>query len=324
MPKPRYPVYGENGSYLGEMTFKQVRKSYPNRWILDHGIFRLHRVADKGLRPALEKEKQEAFDRASHKKASGGTQTASSKRAVSRKQEAVIPPPFPEALLRRAPSSTTTKKHGTGNPESLIGGIRASGIVAKKDYNKTPVPSEPDAIRKRSDWKPPVRDTSRFSGSSSSRHKAASSYKGSSDSHEYFSDWISTKEEREIERLFKVKKIAARKQNLPTSSKKSVVPKTGPLSAKELKTLDNNYRIHGANPSWKGWSKLLPGRSREVLMVAAREHRLDRPVASWTKGELSVFRQNSQRLGPHSAEWRKLLPRKSEAHIIAAYRDGLA
>ena len=71
----------------------------------------------------------------------------------------------------------------------MSGGIRASGIRGKQEYSATPSEDELSREERKQKWVPPVRDTSRFSGSSASRHNANSSYKYPSDLDEGHPSW---------------------------------------------------------------------------------------------------------------------------------------
>lgn len=62
------------------------------------------------------------------------------------------------------------------------------GQKAKPSYTRTPLGSELTREERKKKWQPPVRDTSRFSGTRASRHSAYTSYKDPEyDSHDQ--DW---------------------------------------------------------------------------------------------------------------------------------------
>lgn len=63
----------------------------------------------------------------------------------------------------------------SSEPGSLIGGIRASGIKAVRHTSSIPEEHELTEEERHEIWQPPLRDTSRFRGSSSSRHRSSSS-----------------------------------------------------------------------------------------------------------------------------------------------------
>ena len=96
---------------------------------------------------------------------------------------------------------------------------------------------------------------------------------------------------------------------------------TDPLSAKEKRTFDNNYRIRGGDPSWKGWDNMIiPGRTRRFLYSQIQALGLDKPDdKKWTKGEKAIFKRHRGKLNASSPKWKTLLPRKSERAIRRAY-----
>ena len=235
-----------------------------------------------------------------------------------------------KALRQASSRGSVYRDSGAGEPGSLIGGISSSSIRAKVSYNSTPLTEESTGIRKRSGWHPPERDTSRFSGTSSSRHRASSRNK---DPEVFAPSWDSLKDWEESSKKEKTKSSTKAKQGkkkqgksaAPKPAKKAIVAKpqsvlrTDPFSRKELKALDNNYRLFGGQPDWRGWNRLFPDRSVEFIFMAAKQAGFDQPVSDWTKGERAVFRDNHKSLTPESPEWRKLLPRKSEAMIAEQY-----
>lgn len=214
------------------------------------------------------------------------------------------------ASLRRAKS-----KKETSAPGSLIGGIRSQGIRAVKPISTdVPVQHELTDEERKAKWQPPERDKAWFSGTNASRHKASSSYKVPSDYSEVVydsGDHAASKPKANKE----VRKKAGPK------AKKTVEPKTGPLSRQEIAAIDNNYRIHGSDPQWKGWAKLLPGRSAGFILRQVPLLGLDKPDdKKWSKGEMAILRDNRGKLTPLSPEWSKLLPRKSSQAIARAYK----
>lgn len=89
-----------------------------------------------------------------------------------------------EESEKKRERAASPRAHGTSRgsatymasePGSLIGGIRASGIKAVKHTSGIPVVRELSEEERHKIWQPPLRDTSRFGGSSSSRHRSGSS-----------------------------------------------------------------------------------------------------------------------------------------------------
>lgn len=201
-------------------------------------------------------------------------------------------------------------------PGSLIGGIRSRGIHAIKPVEtNTPGVHELTDEERRAKWQPPERDKAWFSGTSASRHKASSSYKVAS-------DYSPVTYDDGVPKPAKHKKKRGNKISSPVSKKaaRHIPPKTGPLSPKEVKILDNNYRVKGGQPQWKGWDTLLPGRSADFLLGQVATCGLDRPDdKNWTKGEKAVLRDNKQKLDRFDSRWARLLPRKSPQAIARAY-----
>lgn len=218
----------------------------------------------------------------------------------------------PRTRVRKKSPGITTARSEVGEAGSLIGGIRSSGIRAKKDITSTPVDPEPTDEERRQIWQPPVIDTSRFSGTSSSRHSSTPS------------DRMAAYEGRHG----KAKKRRARKK---TSKAKGAAATRGatvatirdlrtPLSESEIKSLGNTYRIWGGRPEWKGWDKLLPRRTKDFLLAEAHRLGLDSPDDStWTQGEARVFALNRSVVTATSDMWATLLPRKSALAIARAY-----
>ena len=214
--------------------------------------------------------------------------------------------------VRKKSPGITTARSEVGEAGSLIGGIRSSGIRAKKDITSTPVDPEPTDEERRQIWQPPVIDTSRFSGTSSSRHSSTPS------------DRMAAYEGRHG----KVKKRRARKK---TSKAKGAAATRGatvatirdlrtPLSDNEIKSLDDAYRTWGGRPEWKGWDKLLPRRTKDFLLAEAHRLGLDSPDDStWTQSEARVFALNRNVFTATSDMWATLLPRKSALAIARAY-----
>ena len=200
-------------------------------------------------------------------------------------------------------------------PGSLIGGIRSRGIHAIKPVEtNTPGVHELTDEERRAKWQPPERDKAWFSGTSASRHKASSSYKVASD----YSDVVYDSGPRSTTKPADKSKKKTIKSG--TKPKKSIAPKTGPLSDKEREKLDNSYRLFGKDPTWPGWRQILPRRTRRFIAEQIKALGLDTIDDSrWTKGERHVFTCNRGRLTSQSAEWSTLLPRKSARAIELAY-----
>lgn len=224
-----------------------------------------------------------------------------------------------------------------------FGGVRATGAKAKERVNSTPIAPELSQEERRKIWSPPERDTSRFSGTSASRHRASASYKDPNDyvtvspeCREASGPWHYGGGGTARDGKAKVGKrpgvrgggskgkakptASGSRSDLPKASQHRPVPPNGsPLTAKQLRTLDSNYRIHGADPAWKGWSNLIPGRSGRFLLAEAKRLGFDRPDDSvWTKGEVAVLKSNRRKLPPTSPKWRNLLPRKSAVAVAKA------
>ena len=224
---------------------------------------------------------------------------------------------------------------------TMLGGMKSSGIKTKSSYTHTPVEDEKPEEQRHAIWQPPQTDKSRFSGTSSSRHKATASYKVGADyetiAHDdKYKDGEPIKKRKKKGKQNKKKRKAKGKvkgQGGPAaqSSPKASDPKqqrkpvtTGPLSTQEIKTFDNNFRIHGSDHSWKGWGKIIPGRTRTFLYSQVHALGLDKPDDDkWTKGEKAVFRDHRHTLFASSPQWKILLPRKSERAIRRAYADRL-
>ncbi|WP_248921400.1 hypothetical protein [Olsenella intestinalis] len=224
---------------------------------------------------------------------------------------------------------------------TMLGGMKSSGIKTKSTYTHTPIEDEKPEDQRHAIWQPPQTDKSRFSGTSSSRHKATASYKVGADyetiayDDEYKDSKPTQKEKKKRKGKQNKKKRKAKGQGglatqsspKASGSKKQKRPiTTGPLSAKEKRTFDNNYRIRGGNPSWRGWDNMIiPGRTRQFLYSQVHALGLDKPDdKKWTKGEKAVFRDHRHKLLASSPQWKTLLPRKSERAIKRAYADRLA
>ena len=59
--------------------------------------------------------------------------------------------------------------------------MKSSGIKTKSSYTHTPIEGKKLEKQRHAIWQPPQTDKSRFSGTSSSRHKATASYKVGAD-----------------------------------------------------------------------------------------------------------------------------------------------
>lgn len=84
------------------------------------------------------------------------------------------------------------RKTNGGYGQSDVHGSGIRDIRAKKHYASTPIQPALSQEERRKKWQPPIRDTSRFSGTSSSRHNASSSYKESSDYMNEYQFWTAT------------------------------------------------------------------------------------------------------------------------------------
>ena len=250
------------------------------------------------------------------------------------------------------------------NEARLLGGIAARGAKTRDGYVRTPDDREITQEERRARWQPPARDTSRFSGNSVSR-QAGRGHSGVSDSDDrsFFvgesmdpaERWARKDKHKARRRKQKARKQAARaaaqaaaaeqarqqpgqkaqETSRPAAKRAAAAPTLGTgaivgtaqrLDQRQAKALDNNWRIHGGDPEWKGWGKLIPGKTKEVLFAEARRLGLDQPDdGRWTKGEVAVFKMHRKELKPHDERWREHLPRKSPKAIAEAYgRKGVA
>ena len=224
-------------------------------------------------------------------------------------------------------SNTIVHQYRDDEP-SLIGGMKASSIRAHT-YAMSVQPRELTEEERRKKWQPPVRDTSRFSGTSSSRHHGTPSFNQPWDGLEsslFAADNMGpTLKHRAAEvRKRKAKEKAEGKAGKKAKSAQSAkaLAINSPLNVKQLRALDYAYRVHGADPKWEGWAKLVSGRTPEFLLAIARRCHLDTPDDKrWTKGEKTVFKKYRVRLEPDSARWRTLLPRKSAIAIARRYQS---
>ena len=217
----------------------------------------------------------------------------------------------------KASSGIALPRSEAGELESLIGGIRSSGIRAKKHVTSTPVDPEPSAEERKRAWQPPVIDTSRFDGNRSSRHSSTPS-----DRTAEAEGWHGkTKKRRVKKKPLKAKNSAGNNTTPRRRTTGTATPYlTTPLTDDEFKSLDNAYRIWGAKPEWKGWNKLLPRRTGDFLLAEARRLGLTRPDdLSWTLEEARVYALNRNVIAADSGTWATLLPRKSASAIERAY-----
>ena len=204
-----------------------------------------------------------------------------------------------------------------GEAGSLIGGIRSSGIRAKKHVTSTPVDPELSAEERKRAWQPPVIDTSRFDGSRSSRHSSTPS-----DRTAEAEGWHGKTKKRRVKKRPSKAKRSAGSNATPSRSAAGTVTLglMTPLTDYELRSLDNAYRIWGARPEWRGWNKLLPRRTGDFLFAEAHRRGLDTPDdQSWTPEEARVFALNRNVIAADSGTWAELLPRKSAAAIARAF-----
>lgn len=204
-------------------------------------------------------------------------------------------------------------------PGSLIGGIRSQGIRAVKPISTdVPIQHELTEEERKAKWQPPERDKAWFSGTNASRHKASSSYKVPSDySPVTYDDGTP---EPVMQKKKSRKKISKAVSPVSAKTQRNTPVNTSPLSAKEARILDNNYRVHGGRPQWEGWDTLLPGRSADFLLSQIALLGFDRPDdKKWTKGEKAVLRENRRTLSRYDTRWARLLPRKSVQEVARAY-----
>ena len=210
---------------------------------------------------------------------------------------------------------------------TMLGGMKSSSIKSRGSYTHTPVDDEKPEEQRHAIWQPPQTDKSRFSGVSSSRHKATASYKVGADYETIAHDdkKQAAGKSRKKKQNKKRRKAKGKTKGQGGSATQSS-PKTAPLSAKEIKTFDSSFRIYGGDPSWKGWdNKAIPGRTRRFLFSQVHALGLDKPDdKNWTKGEKKVFKRHRGTLSANSPKWKTLLPRKSEQAIRKAYADRLA
>ena len=179
-----------------------------------------------------------------------------------------------------------------GEAGSLIGGIRSSGIRAKKHVTSTPIDPEPSAEERKRAWQPPVIDTCRFDGNRSSRHSSTPS-----DRTAEVEGWHGkTKKRRVKKKPLKAKNSAGNNTTPRRCTAGTAIPYlTTPLTDDEFKSLDNAYRIWGAKPEWKGWNKLLPQRTGDFLLAEARRLGLTRRAdelgltVAWDDEEKEAF-----------------------------------
>lgn len=226
----------------------------------------------------------------------------------------------------------TSVRREPDDDESLIGGMKATDIRAWTQVRSTPVGGEMSEEERHKIWQPPQRDTSRFKGTSASRHGAGRAYKDSADhpggSFAAVDELPPARKKEGASGSKSAKKGRGAKPAKPTKPVMTTKPAKGmatisPLSPKELKKLDKAYRLHGADPQWRGWDTLLTGRTREFLLAEAKRCRLDRPDDStWMRSERRVFDGHWDELGPEAPQWKTLLPRKSSAAIALQYQRG--
>lgn len=181
-------LFGSNWFFVGDDTVQLVLDWEPNavkRAGKEAGRLYDHRVKSGASVTGDEKQNTRSTNQKGEtKKGSGATKQSTKSKSRSKSSKWLRPATstlhFIPGVQPKDTTSTRARQRSANNRRdelsATLGGVRSLGIRARAEYHETPVGEELPKEERQKIWQPPMRDTSRFSGSSASRHSAMSSY----------------------------------------------------------------------------------------------------------------------------------------------------